>query len=83
MKPLLPIGILMIVVGIAVAFGQQIIVAIATGLPSSGTVWIQTLGFIVAGTGAVCIGTWLGRRRRAGQQPSARSATERRRDAQL
>jgi hypothetical protein len=80
-KALLPVGILMIVVGIAVAYGQQIVVAIATGLPSGGIVWVQTLGFIVAAGGAVCVGAWIGRRRKLKREPGTPSATERRHDA--
>jgi len=78
-KALLPVGIVLIIIGIAVAFGQQIVVAITTGLPSTGIVWVQTLGFLLAAAGAVCIGSWVGRRRKLKRaQPT--SAAERRRD---
>lgn len=81
MKALLPFGIVMIVIGMAVAFGQQVVVAITTGLPSTGIVWVQTLGFVVAAVGAVCVGSWIGRRRKNKRNQATPSAAERRRDA--
>jgi len=80
-KALLPVGIVLIIIGMAVAFGQQVVVALATGLPSTGIVLVQTLGFILAAAGAICIGSWIGRRRKLKRSQPAASAAERRRGA--
>jgi fluoride ion exporter CrcB/FEX len=63
-------GIALVVIGIGAAFGRQIIVLVATGLPANGIPWLQTGGFVVAAIGAVLIGVAIGamRKRRAAQR---------------
>lgn len=65
MKALLPVGIVLIVLGIAAGFTHQILVAVMTGLPTPGIAWMQTSGFVLAAIGAVMIGVWIGKRRAA------------------
>ena len=64
MKALLPVGIVLIVLGLFGGFGYQLIVTISTGLPTNGIGWLQTTGFVVAAGGAVLIGAYIGRRRK-------------------
>lgn len=58
------VGVVLILAGMAVAFGRQLLVAVATGLPTSTPAWMQTVGFVIAACGAVVIGAGVGRRRR-------------------
>jgi membrane protein implicated in regulation of membrane protease activity len=75
-KALLPVGIVLIVIGLFGGFGYQVIVAVSTGLPTSGIGWLQTTGFVVAAGGAILIGAYIGRRRK--QRRDADSGTVRR-----
>ncbi|MGN6203972.1 hypothetical protein [Humibacter sp.] len=65
MKALLPVGIVLVVLGIAAGFGYQIAMAVTTGLPTNGIGWLQTSGFVLAAIGAIMIGVSIGRRRAA------------------
>ncbi|NNC11433.1 hypothetical protein HII28_06010 [Planctomonas sp. JC2975] len=65
MKALLPIGIVLVVLGIAAGFAHQVLVAMTTGLPTGGIGWMQTSGFVLAAIGAIMIGVWIGKRRAA------------------
>lgn len=65
MKALLPVGIVLVVLGIAAGFGYQIAIAVSTGLPTSGIGWLQTSGFVLAAIGAIMIGVSIGKRRAA------------------
>ena len=65
MKALLPLGIVLIVLGIAAGFAHQVLVAVSTGLPTAGVGWMQTSGFVLAAVGAILIGVWIGKRRAA------------------
>ena len=62
-KALLPVGIVLVVLGIAAGFGYQIATAVTTGLPTNGIGWLQTSGFVLAAIGAIMIGVSIGRRR--------------------
>jgi hypothetical protein len=64
-KALLPVGIVLVVLGIAAGFAHQILVAVSTGLPTGGIGWMQTTGFVIAAGGAILIGVWIGTRRAA------------------
>jgi hypothetical protein len=64
-KALLPIGIVLVVLGLAAGFGYQIVVAVTTGLPTAGIGWLQATGFVLAAIGAIMIGVSIGRRRAA------------------
>ena len=68
MKALLPIGIVLVVIGIAAGFAHQILVAVSTGLPTGGIGWMQTTGFVIAAGGAILIGVWIGKRRAAARR---------------
>ncbi len=72
MKALLPIGIVLVVLGLAAGFGRQVIVAITTGLPTGGIGWMQATGFVLAALGAILIGAWIGRRRTARRDSEGR-----------
>lgn len=65
MKALLPVGIVLVVLGIAAGFAHQILVAVSTGLPTGGIGWMQTTGFVIAAGGAILIGVRIGKRRAA------------------
>lgn len=65
MKALLPVGIVLVVAGILVGFGHQLLVAAQTGLPTGGIGWMQTSGFVLAAGGAILIGVWISKRRAA------------------
>lgn len=77
MKALLPVGIVLIVLGIAAGFGYQITIAISTGLPTSGIGWLQTSGFVLAAIGAIMIGIWIGKRRAARRAEQERATAGR------
>ncbi|GAB3798772.1 hypothetical protein GCM10028798_11360 [Humibacter antri] len=67
-KALLPVGIALVVLGIAAGFGYQIATAVSTGLPTNGVGWLQTSGLVLAAIvaiGAIMIGVSIGRRRAA------------------
>ena len=64
MKALLPVGIVLIVIGLFAGFGYQVVVTLTTGLPTSGIGWLQTSGFVVAAGGAILVGAYIGRRRK-------------------
>jgi hypothetical protein len=64
-KALLPVGIVLVVLGIAAGFAHQILVAVSTGLPTGGIGWMQTTGFVIAAGGAILIGVRIGKRRAA------------------
>jgi hypothetical protein len=78
MKALLVIGIVLVVGGMAAAFGPQLYVTLSTGLPSNGVDWLKTAGFVVSATGAVAIGVWIGKRRTRRRVESQASAAARR-----
>jgi hypothetical protein len=66
-KALLPVGIVLVVLGLALGFWHQVAVAVVTGLPTSGIGWMQATGFVLAAVGAILIGVFIGagRKRRA------------------
>lgn len=74
MKALLPIGIVLVVLGVCAGFLPQIIATLNTGVPGSGIPWLQTSGFIIAVVGAIFIGVSIGKRlarRRRSNTPSS------------
>ncbi|GAB3798780.1 hypothetical protein GCM10028798_11380 [Humibacter antri] len=73
MKALLPVGIVLVVLGIAAGFGYQIAIAVSTGLPTGGIGWLQTSGFVLAAIGAIMIGVSIGKRRAARRAERERS----------
>lgn len=68
MKALLPVGIVLIVIGLGGGFAYQVAVALSTGLPTSGIGWMQAAGFVTAALGAILIGAYIGRRRTAARR---------------
>lgn len=73
MKALLPIGIVLVVLGIVAGFGYQVVVTVTTGLPTAGIGWLQATGFVLAAVGAIMIGVSIGKRRAARRAAQDRS----------
>lgn len=73
MKALLPIGIVLVVLGIVAGFGYQVVVTVTTGLPTAGIGWLQATGFVLAAVGAIMIGVSIGKRRAARRATQDRS----------
>jgi hypothetical protein len=80
-KSLLIPGIVLVVIGMAAAFGPQTYRTIATGFPANGIPWLMTSGFVVAALGAIMIGVGIGRSRK--RKVAARKASETRAEAQV